>query len=52
MCSRSYAQIRATFDEYAKITGGREIEQAIKREANGDFEDALLALGKSKCLFN
>ena len=38
--------MRATFDEYAKISGGREIEQSIKRETSDDLEDALLAIGK------
>ncbi len=39
LCSRSYAQLRATFNEYAKVSGGREIEQSIKRETSGDLGD-------------
>ncbi len=37
LCSRSYAQLRATFNEYSKISGGRDIEQSVKRETSGDL---------------
>ena len=39
LCSRSYAQLRATFNEYSKVAGGRDIEQSIKRETGGDLGD-------------
>jgi len=50
LCSRSYAQLRATFNEYANVSGGREIEQSIQRETSGDLGDALLAI--VKCVRN
>jgi len=49
LISRSFAQLKATFDEYSKIAG-RDIEKSIKREASGDLEDALLAI--VKCIRN
>lgn len=33
------------FDEYRRITQ-KDIEQSIKSETSGSFEDALLAIGK------
>ena len=44
LVSRSFAQLRATFDAYEKIAG-KDIEKAIEHETMGDFEDALLAIG-------
>lgn len=44
LCSRSYVQLRATFEEYYKISG-IDIEKSIKKETSGDLEDALLAIG-------
>lgn len=46
LCSRSFAQLRATFDEYYKISN-TDIEKAIKKEMSGDLERACLALAKS-----
>ncbi|XP_071483496.1 uncharacterized protein [Diadema antillarum] len=43
MMSRSYAQLRATFEEYGKL-GKHDIEQSIKREMSGDLKDAMLAV--------
>ena len=37
LCSRSYVQLRATFNEYSKISGGRDIEQSVKRETSGEL---------------
>nr|XP_054774895.1 uncharacterized protein LOC129283083 [Lytechinus pictus]XP_054774896.1 uncharacterized protein LOC129283083 [Lytechinus pictus]XP_054774897.1 uncharacterized protein LOC129283083 [Lytechinus pictus] len=43
MMSRSYAQLRATFEEYGKL-GKHDIEQSIKREMSGDLKDAMLTV--------
>ncbi len=45
---RSYAQLRATFEQYKRISK-TDIVGAIKREMSGDLEKAYLAL--SECLF-
>ena len=44
LVSRSFAQLRATFDAYQKIAG-KDIEKSIISEMNGDLEDALVAIG-------
>ena len=38
--------MRATFDEYKKLCG-KDIEQSIKTETNGNLEDALVAIVQS-----
>lgn len=43
LVSRSFAQLRATFDAYQNIAG-KNIEDAIKAETEGHFEDALIAI--------
>ncbi|XP_077989605.1 uncharacterized protein LOC144443887 isoform X2 [Glandiceps talaboti] len=43
MSSRSYAQLRATFDEYAKLSK-YDIEQSIKREMSGDLKESMLTI--------
>ncbi|KXJ26438.1 annexin A5 [Exaiptasia diaphana] len=43
LASRSYAQLRATFDEYAKICK-YDIEESIKREMSGDLKDAMVSV--------
>ena len=45
LASRSFAQLRATFDEYQKQYG-KDIEQSIRSETSGDFENALATIGK------
>jgi hypothetical protein len=44
LCSRSFRQLNATFDEYSKISKN-DIEKAIKNEMSGDLERACLAIG-------
>lgn len=44
LCSRSFSQLRATFDEYYKLCQ-TDIEKAIKKEMSGDLEKACLAIG-------
>lgn len=44
LVSRSFAQLRATFDAYQRLTG-KDIEDAIKGETEGDLEEALVAIG-------
>ncbi|XP_038071685.1 double zinc ribbon and ankyrin repeat-containing protein 1-like [Patiria miniata] len=43
MMSRSYAQLRATFEEYGKISKN-DIEQAIKKEMSGDLKEGMLTV--------
>ena len=43
--SRSYAQLRATFAEYTKISK-HDIETAIKKEMSGDLKTGMLTVGK------
>ncbi|XP_070544345.1 annexin-B12-like isoform X2 [Ptychodera flava] len=43
LASRSFEQLRATFDEYAKISK-RDIEKSIKSEFSGDIEKGLLTI--------
>ncbi|XP_028030382.1 annexin B9-like isoform X1 [Bombyx mandarina] len=45
LCSRSYPQLAAIFQEYEYLTG-HEIEHAIKSEFSGDIEKALLTIVK------
>ena len=44
MASRSFAHLRAVFEEYSKISKS-DIEKAIKKEFSGDIEDGMLAIG-------
>jgi annexin A7/11 len=46
LCSQSYPQLQAVFEEYRKLAG-HDIEQAIKQEFSGDIEDGLMAVVKS-----
>lgn len=46
LCSRSFSQLRATFEEYFLLSG-KDIEHSIKRETSGYLEDALVAIVKS-----
>ena len=48
MCTRSFAHLRAVFDEYKNVSK-KDIEDAIKSEFSGDIKNSLLALGKSHC---
>ncbi|XP_033629438.1 double zinc ribbon and ankyrin repeat-containing protein 1-like isoform X1 [Asterias rubens] len=43
LISRSYAQLRATFEEYGKISKN-DIEQAIKKEMSGDVKEGMLTV--------
>ena len=43
LVSRSFAQLRLTFDTYKKIFG-KEIEKSIEKETRGDLEDSLLCI--------
>ena len=46
LCSRSFPQLKAIFQEYQFLTG-HDIDDAIKAEFSGDLEKALRAIGKS-----
>lgn len=41
---RSYAQLRATFDEYERIAK-KDISESIKAEFSGDIKKAMLTVG-------
>ncbi|XP_022092306.1 annexin A4-like isoform X2 [Acanthaster planci] len=43
LASRSFPQLRATFDEYSRL-GKYSIEQSIKREMSGDLEKGMLTI--------
>lgn len=45
LCSRSFPQLAAIFQEYHGLTG-HDIDDAIKAELSGDLEKALRAIGK------
>lgn len=45
LCLRSFPQLKLTFDEYRNISQ-KDIEDSIKGELSGHFEDLLLAIGK------
>ncbi|KAJ1077829.1 hypothetical protein K5549_011156 [Capra hircus] len=49
LCSRNRNHLLHVFDEYRRITQ-KDIEQSIKSETSGSFEDALLAI--VKCMRN
>ena len=44
LCTRSFAQLNATFYEYSRYAN-HDIEKAIKSEMSGDLERACLAIG-------
>ena len=46
-CSRSFAQLNATFDIYGEQNNKNDIEKAIKKEMSGKLERAFLAIVKS-----
>jgi len=45
LCQRSFAHLRAVFDEYAKISS-KTVEDAIKSEFSGDIKNGLLTVGE------
>ena len=47
LVSRSYAQLRATFQEYAKVAN-KDIDDTIQSEMSGDLKDSMLAIGRFK----
>jgi hypothetical protein len=46
-CSRSFAQLNATFDIYGEQNNKNDIEKAIKKEMSRKLERAFLAIVKS-----
>ncbi|CAM9254157.1 unnamed protein product, partial [Lampetra planeri] len=49
LCSRSYPHLRRVFETYTELAG-KDIEESIKGETSGSFEDALLAI--VRCIRN
>jgi len=45
LCQRSFAHLRAVFEEYGKISK-KTVQDAIKSEFSGDIKDGLLTVGK------
>lgn len=50
LVSRSYPQLRATFQEYAKLAN-KDIEDTIRDEMSGDLREGMLTIGKQKIIF-
>jgi hypothetical protein len=44
--SRSFPQLRATFQEYAKLAN-KDIEDTISSEMSGDLKQGFLTVGES-----
>ena len=44
---RSYPQLRATFQEYEKLTG-KTIDQSITSEMSGDLKKGMLTIGQNE----
>jgi len=44
LCSRSYPQLRATFDKY-KAVAKKDISQSIESEMSGYLKEGFLAIG-------
>ena len=44
LAARSYPQLRATFQEYAKLAN-KDIDDTIQSEMSGDLKDSMLAIG-------
>jgi len=42
---RSYPQLRATFEEYQKLSG-KDIADSISAEMSGDLKQGMLTVGK------
>ena len=51
LASRSYPQLRATFEEYEKISK-KKMEEALKSEMSGDLLRGMLTIGKISDWFN
>ena len=49
LCARSQCQIKATFEEYKKLSGS-DLEEGIRKAKVGDAEDAYIALGRGTLL--
>ena len=49
-CTRSFPQLRATFERYRALTG-KGILDTIKREMSGDVRDGFLAIGTDWTLY-
>jgi len=49
LCQRSFAHLRAVFEEYGKISK-KTVEDAIKGEFSGDIKDGLLTVGMKQIL--
>jgi len=47
LCSRSHAQLRATFDKYQALSG-KTIEKSIESETSGTLKEGFLAI--SECI--
>ena len=45
LCQRSFAHLRAVFDEYQK-TSKKTMEDVIKSEFSGDIKDGFVTVGK------
>lgn len=44
LVTRSFVQLKATFEIYEKIAG-KDVEESLRKETKGVLQDALLTLG-------
>ena len=44
LCQRSFAHLRAVFEEYKKLSG-KDIEDVIKSEFSGDIKNGFITVG-------
>lgn len=44
LCTRSFPQLRATFDKYKAVSGGKDIAQSIESEMSGTLKEGFLAI--------
>lgn len=51
LCTRSFPQLRATFEAYHGIAG-KGIVDSITNETSGSLQEGFLAIGKHSCVLN
>ncbi len=49
LCQRSFAHLRAVFDEYQKLSS-KSMEDVIKSEFSGDIKNGFVTVGEWVCV--